>query len=117
MVEREAFDRGDVIWHPGLFKTSGRPWLVLSTDNHPFHGEEYLVVGITTTPRPAAIELSTTAWELGGLPKDSYVSPWFVTTIKHSDIEQGIGRVSADACTTILQDVRDYFKQESTPSR
>ena len=74
VVERETFDRGDVIWHPGLFKTSGRPWLVLSTANHPFHGEEYLVVGITTTPRPAAIELSTTAWELGGLPKDSYSS-------------------------------------------
>lgn len=43
------FDRGHVVWHDGLFRSDGRPWLVLSNGDHPFHGREYLVAGITTT--------------------------------------------------------------------
>ena len=109
MAEQEAFDRGDVIWHPGLFRTNARPWFVLSTDDNPFHGEEYLVAGITTAPREEGVELPTTAWEIGGLPEDSYVSPWFVTTLKHADIEQGIGRVRAETSATVLTAVRGYL--------
>ena len=104
-----AFDRGHVVWHDGLFKMRARPWFVLSTDTHPFHGEEYLVAGVTTTERASAVELADTAWATGGLPNRSYVSPWFVTTLKHADIDQGIGAVTDDVCVTILDAVWDYL--------
>lgn len=103
-----AFDRGHVVWHDGLFRGSDRPWLVVSDDTHPFHGEEYLVVGITTTRRDEAIELTNQDWRVGGLPDQSYVSPWFVTTIKHASISRGVGALEDELVDDIIADVERY---------
>ena len=59
-----------------------RPYLVLSNDRHPFHGEEYVATVVTTTARPAAIELDEETFIRGELPRNSYVSPWNPVTIK-----------------------------------
>jgi PemK-like protein. len=105
----KAFTRGDIVWHGGLFRTSARPWFVLSNDDHPFHGEDYLVAGVTTTEREQAIELTAESWAVGGLPETSYVSPWFLTTLKHTAIEQGVGTVTDEVCATALDAARDYL--------
>jgi mRNA-degrading endonuclease toxin of MazEF toxin-antitoxin module len=109
MTNDATFDRGCVVWHDGLFKTSARPWFALSNDDHPFHGEDYLVAGITTTEREPAVELSADSWAVGGLPETSYVSPWFLSTLKHADIDQGVGQVTDDVCATVLESVRGYL--------
>lgn len=109
MADETPFDRGHVVWHDGLFRNSGRPWLVLSNDRHPFHGQEYLVAGITTTDRTAAIPLSDASWAVGGLPRDSYVSPWFLTTIKHDGIERGVGALSDETLKTVVSRVGQYL--------
>jgi len=107
-TERRPFDRGHVVWHPGLFRNGGRPWFVVSDDRHPFHGQEYIVAGITTTDRSEAIELTADSWSVGGLPKTSYVSPWFLTTLKHPTIDRGVGMVTAETVETVVGDVADY---------
>jgi hypothetical protein len=52
------YRRGDVVWHPAPFRDGGRPYVVLSDDDHPFYGEEYIVVGVTTTERERAVALT-----------------------------------------------------------
>lgn len=107
----DRYGRGHVVWHDGLFRGSGRPWLVLSDDQHPFHGEEYLVAGITTTERPGAITIDAEdAWAVGGLPRSSYVSPWFLTTLKHPDVEQGVGALTEDRLETVTGAVTSYLE-------
>ena len=110
------FERGHVVWHEGLFRGSGRPWLVLSDDRHPFHGEEYLVVGITTTEREDAIELRDEDWTVGGLPRMSYVSPWFLTTLKHAAIERGVGAVTSDTAAEVGRTVVGYVVDSPSES-
>jgi len=105
----DPFDRGHVIWHDGLFNADGRPWLVVSDDRHPFHGEEYLVVGVTTTERENAVQLTGEEWKIGGLPRTSYVSPWFLTTLKHADVSQGVGMIAETTVETVLRAVRRYL--------
>ena len=105
----DPFERGHVVWHDGLFRGSDRPWLVVSDDAHPFHGEEYTVVGITTTERNGAIELQGNDWSIGGLPKRSYVSPWFVTTIKHASIIRGIGQLNSKVVDEIVNEAIQYL--------
>jgi hypothetical protein len=56
------FDRGHVVWHAGLFRDRGRPWVVLSDERYPFHGEEYLVAGITTTERKGVFAMTGETW-------------------------------------------------------
>ena len=105
----EAFDRGHVVWHEGLFREGGRPWLVVSDDRHPFHGEEYLATAITTTERADAVSLSDSDWVVGGLPRTSHVSPWFMTTLKHADIAQGIGLLRDETVDTVLDAAGAYL--------
>jgi len=103
------FQRGHVVWHDGLFRESGRPWLVLSDDRHPFHGEEYLVAGLTTTDRRGAIEVRDTDWTVGGLPRESYVSPWFLSTLKHAEVGEGVGRLADPALQRVVEAVVGYL--------
>lgn len=105
----DAFDRGHVVWHDGLFRGSDRPWLIVSDDAHPFHGEEYLVVGITTTKRDDAIQLRDTDWTIGGLPGQSFVSPWFISTIKHTSIRQGVGELDPSIVNEIVTEATRYL--------
>lgn len=105
----ESFDRGHVVWHDGMFRSCGRPWFVLSDDRHPFDGEEYVVAGITTTERAGAIELTGQHWIVGGLPRTSYVSPWFLTTLKHADLDRGVGMVSDETVEAVIGAVVDYL--------
>ena len=104
------FDCGHVVWHDGLFRQSGRPWFVASSEDHPFHGEEYIVAGITTTGRTGTVELPDEVWDVGGLPRHSYVAPWFLTTLKHADIDRGVGELADATVETILDELTGYFR-------
>lgn len=103
----EAFQRGNVVWHPAPFKSqpSERPFLILSDTTHPFHGSEYAVVGLTRTDRPQAVELDRTAWELGDPGEESYASPWYVFTIKHDNIIRPKGALTTTATETVAEAV------------
>jgi len=99
------YERGDVIWHPAPFRDGGRPYVVLSDDDHPFYGEEYAVVGVTTTERERGVALTSEAWNEGGAPKPSWASPWYVLTIKHATITDRLGRLTTEATDDIATEV------------
>lgn len=103
------FECGHVVWHEGLFRGNGRPWLVVSSDDHPFHGEEYVVTGITTTDRAGAIELADGAWAVGGLPRSSFVAPWFLTTLKHDEIDRGVGALTGATVESVVDELTGYL--------
>jgi hypothetical protein len=87
------YQRGDVVWHPAPFREGGRPYVVLSDEDHPFWGEESIVVGVTTIERDRAIALPPAAWVEGAAPKPSWASPWYVLTLKHATITDRLGRL------------------------
>lgn len=101
------FRRGDVVWHPAPFKAppKERPFLILSDSTHPFHGNEYSVVGLTRTDRPPAVALDRSAWDTGTPGTDSYASPWYVFTIKHTDIIRPKGAVTGWATDRVASAV------------
>jgi len=81
--------RGDVVWSADPFKAGDgreRLWLIVSTDRHPFHPEQYVAVAVTTTPLLVSHPLRDRYWEVGGTPKPSYVSPWAVHSPRREDI-------------------------------
>ena len=89
---------GDVVWHEAPFKRPqpdgsrpDRPWLIISNDNHPFQGTEYIVLGMTTNPRAEGLRVQQADWRNGGTSTTSYISPWFAMTLKHADISYRIG--------------------------
>jgi len=105
--------RGAVIEYPALFDFDSypRPYLIVSGLSHPFHGEEYIGIAITTTALESAIPISDDAWVRGGLPKESFLKPWQPTLLKHADITDAFGVLrqtvvdrTAEELASVIQD-------------
>ena len=78
-----AYSQGAIVIAEDPFGNNPkRPYLVLSNDQLPFHGQEYVAAVLTTTARTEAVELTANRLERGRLPRTSYVSPWSVLTLK-----------------------------------
>ncbi|TQQ83528.1 hypothetical protein EGH24_01685 [Halonotius terrestris] len=105
-----AYERGTVVKGPDLFADYDyRPYVCLSDDSHPFSDEEALYVAITTTSRDAAIPLTDEDFAAGGLPRESYVNPWTVVSIRHADITAEEGRLVAAATEEIASEAAGYL--------
>ncbi|MFB6283849.1 MAG: hypothetical protein ABEK59_07950 [Halobacteria archaeon] len=103
----KSYQRGDAVWYPAPFKNppKKRLFLILSDSIHPFHGDEYSVVGMTTTNHSKAVEVTQNDW-LSGFPGDKgYASPWYIFTIKHSKIDSPQGSLTNSKTTEIANEV------------
>jgi mRNA-degrading endonuclease toxin of MazEF toxin-antitoxin module len=104
------YDRGAVVKGPDLFADYDyRPYVCLSDDTHPFSDEEALYAAVTTTQRAVAIPLTDDDFTTGGLPRESYVNPWTIATIRHADIQHEEGRLVDTTTETIAQEAAGYI--------
>jgi len=105
-----ATTQGDVWWGPAPNKSSPtyRPWLVVSDSSHPFADNECIVVGLSTQQHPESIAVPDSAWVRGSSQKDAYISPWYVTTIKHRDLDNQQGTLSASLLSEAVDALHRY---------
>lgn len=89
--------------------TPHRPFLVLSTDQHPFHEQECIAAVVTTTSRESAIKLANSDFDRGSLPRESYVSPWNPVTIKEYMVEKHIATVVDSVVDRTVTELNTYF--------
>ncbi|WP_311171299.1 type II toxin-antitoxin system PemK/MazF family toxin [Halobellus ordinarius] len=106
-----AYSQGAIVLATDPFgQTATRPYLILSNSTHPFHGEEYVAAVITTTARDEAIELTPERIKRGQLPRQSYVSPWSVTTLKETMVSQQPAEATEQTVDTARQELNDYLR-------
>lgn len=86
-----AHRRGEVVWYPAIFADYDRPFLLVSSDRHPYHGEEYVGLAITTSESVGSLPIASDGWGLGGLPEPSYIKPWNPAIVKHDMIQAVAG--------------------------
>lgn len=102
-------EQGDVIIGPDFIGgNQRRPFIVINNENHPFSEEECLVVLVTTTEREEAIPLPKEKFAEGELPKESYASPWTITTLKNSAIQDRLGKLKAETLKEINNKISKY---------
>ena len=98
--EIPIFERGDVVYGDDPFKSEedARPWLILSNhEGHPFHGEQYIVVTLTSKSwMDGLIDIPEEDWLRGGTPDKSRIVPWSVQSIDDEDIDFWQGRLESD---------------------
>lgn len=106
----EEYVRGDVVKGPDLLADHDfRPYVCLSDETHPFSDEEALYAAATTTRRSVAIPLSDTDFETGGLPRETYVNPWTVITIRHVDMQHVEGKLIGATIENIAEAAAGYL--------
>lgn len=105
-----GYDRGAVVKGPDLFADHDyRPYVCISDETHPFDDEESLYAAATTTARDVAIHLSDGDFESGGVPRDTYVNPWTVVTIRHADVRHQEGLLVAGKTEAIAREAAGYL--------
>ena len=98
--EIPIFERGDVVYGDDPFKSEedARPWLILSNhEGRPFHGEQYIVVTLTSKSwMDGLVTIPEEDWLRGGTPDKSRIVPWSVQSIDDEDIDFWQGRLESD---------------------
>ena len=88
------YERGSVVVAADPFGNAPRrPYLILSDETHPFPGRQYIAVGITTKEYSESIPLAD-AFVDGELTRESFVSPWAVVSLRDSQIERAVAKIS-----------------------
>lgn len=105
-----AHGRSEVWWGPAPHKPGPayRPWVIVSESTHPFSHTECIALAMTTQQHAEGIEVSDSAWVRGGSNKTSYISPWYVATIKYSDFDRQQGELNADTVVEAVEDLHRY---------
>lgn len=103
------YPQGGVVLAPDPFGAgSKRPYLFLSGDRHPFHGQEYIAAVVTTTGRDNAIPLEEDAFMEGSLPRQSYVSPWNPVTLKDFQIDKHVATLAESIVDDVVAELNTY---------
>jgi PemK-like protein. len=106
-----AYPQGAVVIAEDPFGNNPeRPYLLLSNEAVPFHGEEYIAAVITSTARNAALELTESRFERGELPRTSFVSPWSILTLKDCMITKQPAEVTDETVSEVQQELNSYLK-------
>lgn len=105
-----GYERGGVWWGPATHKRGPayRPWVVVSDSDHPFSDHESIAVAMTTQQHAEGLEVPETAWVQGGSETQSYVSPWYVATIKHRDFDRQQGTLSEAVLADSIEALHRY---------
>ena len=107
-------ERGDVVRSSDPFKTGNdrqRPWLIVSNRTHPFFGDQYIALAISTKQYDESLELSDDSWEIGGVPETSFVSPWAVHSPRIEDLVKWQGRVSGEFVDQAIDSLLPYLSE------
>ena len=97
--------RGDVVRSSDPFKLgedSQRPWLIVNNETHPFGDEQYVAVAITTKEYGDSLPLKRDVRNIGGVPRESFVSSWAVHSPRIEDLVAWQGRVTKDSSMMFL---------------
>jgi hypothetical protein len=108
-------ERGDVVRSADPFKLGDdrqRPWLIVNNDSHPFDGNS---TSLSPSRRERengdSIPLSEDVWEVGGVPRQSFVSPWAVHSPRHEDFVAWQGRVTGSFVDSIVGAMEMYLRE------
>lgn len=101
-------ERGVIVVAQDPFgETPRRPYLIVSGENHPFVGEQYIALGITTKEYPDSLPLNDT-YESGELTRSSFVSPWAVVSLLATDIDRAVARVATGFVDSATEELTSY---------
>lgn len=104
------YDRGVVVVAAGPFgNTPRRPYVIVSKQNHPFAGDQYVGLGISTKKYHDSIPLQN-SYETGSLERDSFISPWEVVSLRDLDVVRAVARVTSKCVETAVDRLISYVR-------
>lgn len=82
--------------------------MIASEDSHPFSHTESIALAMTTQRHEGAIPIRTDDWNEGGSNEETYISPWYVTTINHRDFDRQQGTIRPERVSEAIDELHVY---------
>lgn len=111
-------ERGDVVRSADPFKLGEdrqRPWLIINNESHPFSEQQYIAAAISTKQYDDSMPLESNLWEVGGTPRDSFVSPWAVHSPRSEDFVAWQGRLTETFVDEVIAVMESYLRSDRQP--
>ncbi|WP_049926595.1 type II toxin-antitoxin system PemK/MazF family toxin [Halopiger goleimassiliensis] len=89
-----TYDRGTIVFADDPFKgdEASRPWLIVGTEETPFHGDQYIALTLSTkTWYDERVPIDDDDLIDGGLPKESSILPWAVASVEATRVDRELG--------------------------
>ncbi len=106
-------ERGDVVRSSDPFKLGEnrqRPWLIVNNDFHPFGDEQHVAVAISTKQYRDSNPMKSDIWKTGGVPRESFISPWAVHSPRLEDLVGWQGRVTNEFVDHVVDSLEMYIR-------
>lgn len=106
-------ERGDVVRSVDPFKLGTerqRPWLIVNNPSHPFADQQYIAVAVSTKEYDDSLDLGEEVWKTGGVPRESFVSPWAVHSPRTEDLVAWQGRVVDGFVADVVDELASYLE-------
>lgn len=107
-------DRGTIVLADDPFKgdDASRPWLPIGTDEMPFRGDQYIALTLSTkTWYDERVPIDDDIID-GGLPKDSSILPWAVTSVEATRIDRELGTLDETLVDNVVKQFGSYIGLE-----
>ncbi|SDR39752.1 growth inhibitor [Natronobacterium texcoconense] len=108
------YERGDVVEVGDPFdeEKPSRPFVICNTEEHPFDGEQYVAVTLTTrTWYDETISVTEDDFIDGELPKRSFLVPWGVVSLNHDEILEWFGRIEDARVDEAVDRLVEYLRE------
>lgn len=112
------YERGDVVEAGDPFdeEKPSRPFVIVNTPAHPFHGEQYIALTLTTrTWYEETIPIADEDFVDGHLPKESFIVPWGISSPQRADIRTYLGRLSTERVDSAVEKSLKYVFEGDSP--
>lgn len=110
-IDRETpFQRGHVVWVEWMDHKESRPFLVLGREPQSENGVVYVVVPLSTAEQDHSIRIEPEAWETGGVDEPSFALFWRLQSIRHAEIDRGIGALATEIVDEISRSATSFLE-------
>ncbi|QSG08977.1 PemK/MazF family toxin [Halapricum desulfuricans] len=82
----------------------------MNNSTHPFADEQHVAVAISTKTYDDSLPLSEVIWEVGGIPRESFVSPWAIHSPRSEDLVAWQGRVTDQFVDRVVDSIETYLR-------
>ena len=83
---------------------------VVNNSPHPFADEQFLAVAVSTKEYENSLALCPDVWDVGGVPRESFASPWAVHSPRIEELVTWQGRVTDEFVDTIVDEIETYLR-------
>lgn len=77
---------------------------------HPFSEEQFVAVAVSTKEYDDSLAMKSDVWKVGGVPRESFVSPWAVHSPRMEDLDAWQGRVTDKFVDGVVEKLETYLR-------